>query len=409
MGMRDDSIDPSKLSRFEVRAATLEHHTDLCELARHLNTVNLPNDPGAIRTLLETSERSFRGDIVDPKRREYVFVLWDSHEQRAIGTSMIIGQLGRRDAPYIYLEVRTEEKYSATLDKHFAHRVLTTRYSYDGPTEIGGLVMHPDARRSPERLGSLISYVRFLFIAMRRSDFRDQVLAELLPPLLPDGTSHLWEAYGRRFTGLSYREADRMSRLNKEFIRALFPDDIYATLLSEEAQRVIGEVGDETRGVEKILRRIGFEYAQRVDPFDGGPHFLCDTDDVSLVRAARRVRLRVADVSAVRQNSTSIAAAANSGMSRASLAAAGGGPSTVPVAQPATSSFERDLNRTPPLDGSVGDASRLLLGRCYPVAPFFRAVALQGDPAAYEIRLGANDFRRLDPPIDDFCWFMPAP
>ena len=54
---------------------------------------------------------------------------------------------------------------------------------------------------------------------------------------------------------------------------------------------MIGAVGEQTRGVEKLLRRIGFRYAERVDPFDGGPHFVAPTDDVSLVRTARRVEL----------------------------------------------------------------------------------------------------------------------
>jgi arginine N-succinyltransferase len=277
--------------RYEIRAGTAEHHADLCELARHLDTVNLPNDPAAISQLLDVSERSFSGEISDPRMREYVFVLWDHQRQRAVGTSTLIAQLGRRGVPYIYLEVRNEEKYSATLDLHFNHRVLTTRYSYDGPTEIGGLVMHPDSRRAPERLGSLISYVRFMFIALQRADFRDQVLAELLPPFEPDGTSFLWEAYGRRFTGLTYREADRLSKSNKEFVRSLFPEEIYATLLSPDAQALIGQVGPETRGVEKMLRRVGFEYAERVDPFDGGPHFICATDRISLVNSARAVRI----------------------------------------------------------------------------------------------------------------------
>jgi arginine N-succinyltransferase len=315
----------------DIRAGTTEHFDDVCELARHLNTVNLPDNPAAIRALLEMSERSFSGEVRDPLAREYVFVLWDERAQRVIGTSMVIAQLGRRSAPYIYLKVGREEKYSATLDRHFVHRVLTTRYSYEGPTEIGGLVMHPGFRRSPERLGSLIAYVRFLFIAMHRAAFRDELLAELLPPFEPDGTSPLWEAYGHRFTGLSYRDADQLSKSNKEFVRGLFPDEIYATLLSEKAQRAIGEVGPETKGVEKMLRRIGFEYAERVDPFDGGPHFTCATDDVSLIRQAR-VR-RVAAVS-----STGIASPA-----------AGGG------------------------------ASRALLGWSFDGPPFFRAVPLVGE------------------------------
>jgi arginine N-succinyltransferase len=124
--------------------------------------------------------------------------------------------------------------------------------------------------------------------------FRPQLLAELMPPLEPDGTSHLWEALGRRFTGMSYAEADLLSSENKSFVRDLFPSgSIYATLLSPEAQAVIGKVGAQTRGVEKMLRRIGFRYARRIDPFDGGPHFVAPVEEVSLIDATRRVKVAV--------------------------------------------------------------------------------------------------------------------
>jgi arginine N-succinyltransferase len=127
---------------------------------------------------------------------------------------------------------------------------------------------------------------------MHRDLFRDEVLAELLPPLEPDGTSHLWDAVGHHFTGLSYAEADRLSKQNKEFIRGLFPEgSIYATLLSAKAQEVIGKVGVQTRGVEKMLRRIGFRYAERVDPFDGGPHFTAPTDEITLVQRAHAAKV----------------------------------------------------------------------------------------------------------------------
>jgi len=287
--------------RYEIRAALRSDHAALLELARFLDSVNLPDDPAAVREVVDASEAAFTEAVGDTRKRQYVLILRDLEEDRAVGTSMILGQLGRRDAPYIYFDVLAEEKYSNTLDKHFVHQVLSIGYSYAGPTEIGGLVMHPDYRRSPEKLGMLISYVRFLFIAMNRSAFRDQVLAELLPPLEPDGTSHLWEAIGRRFTGMTYREADRLSKRNKEFVKGLFPDgDIYASLLAPEAQAVIGKVGAQTRGVEKLLRRIGFRYVNRVDPFDGGPHFMAPTDEIDLV--ARSVALR-AEVGAVEKTS----------------------------------------------------------------------------------------------------------
>ena len=275
--------------RYEIRAALRSDHAGLLELARYLDSVNLPNDPGAVKEVVDASEDAFAEAEGDPRRRQYVFVLRDLEEDRCVGTSMVLGQKGRKDAPYIFLDVFTEEKYSQTLDRHFVHTVLSIAYSYKGPTEIGGLVMHPDYRRAPEKLGMLISYVRFLFIAMHREWFNDQVLAELLPPLEKDGTSYLWEAVGRKFIGMSYREADRLSKRNKEFIRGLFPDgDIYASLLPPEAQDVIGKVGLQTRGVEKLLRRIGFRYAHRVDPFDGGPHFTAPTDEIALVQRSAR-------------------------------------------------------------------------------------------------------------------------
>ena len=270
---------------YEIRGAGPKDEDQLLEVAHHLDTVNLPEDRAAINTILALSQKSWSGAIKDPKRREYVFVLVDTATDKIIGTSMIIAQLGRRDAPYIYLDVIDEERYSATLDKHFNHTTLSIGYSYNGPTEIGGLILLPDYRRVPEHLGQFISYVRFLYMKMNREAFREEVLAELLPPLEEDGTSHLWDALGRHFTGLTYAEADRLSKQNKEFIRGLFPEGtIYASLMPKQAQDVIGKVGPQTRGVEKMLRRIGFRYAERVDPFDGGPHFTAMTDDVTLVQ-----------------------------------------------------------------------------------------------------------------------------
>ncbi len=278
--------------RYAIRGATLEDEKDLCALAHHLNTVNLPDDPAQVREILELSVKSFSGQIKDPRRREYVFVLEDLEQQRVIASSKVIAQLGRREAPYIFLDVIVEEKYSATVDRHFVHTVLRIGYSYEGPTEIGGLILLPESRHVPEKLGLMISYVRFMFMAMHRGLFRNEVVAELLPPLQPDGTSHLWEALGRKFTEMTYLEADLLSKKNKEFIKSLFPSgDIYASLLPREAQDVIGKVGRETRGVEKMLRRIGFQYCNRIDPFDGGPHFRATTDEILLVKRTRKAKV----------------------------------------------------------------------------------------------------------------------
>jgi arginine N-succinyltransferase len=280
---------------FYVRPAVLTDLPALLEVARHLDSVNLPNDAGRLRESIERSERSFSGEL-ERAKRELLFVLVErgpDGSERTLGSSMIFAQHGNRRAPHIYLDVIDEERYSESLDRHFRHQLLRIGYNYDGPTEIGGLVLLPEFRGHPQQLGKTLVNVRFLYIALFREAFRDEVVSELLPPLEADGTSRLWEALGRRFTGLSYQEADRLSRENKEFIRALFPQDpVYATLLSPDAQAQIGQVGPKSKAVEKMLVRAGFEYASRIDPFDGGPHFHCRTDDLIPVAASRRLRVR---------------------------------------------------------------------------------------------------------------------
>ncbi len=264
-------------------------------VAEHLDTVNLPANRTHIEAILDRSDKAFAAEV-PAGEREFLFVLEDLAKQQIIGTSMIYAQHGTRRAPHIFFRVENDERYSVTLDRHFIHQTLRIGYNYNGPTEIGGLILLPEYRRNTEALGKALSYVRFLFIRMHRELFRDEVLSELLPPLEPDGASRLWEALGRKFTGLTYQEADLLSKDNKEFIHALFPDDpIHTELLPDDVRAMIGQVGPETKAVELMLRRIGFDYAGQIDPFDGGPHFCAKTDDIAVVKQASEVTVQVVE------------------------------------------------------------------------------------------------------------------
>jgi arginine N-succinyltransferase len=277
---------------FFIRGAEEADLPAVVGVAQHLDSVNLPNDPARLAQMIEVSVKSFTGKV-PPAKRELLFVLCERDEagqDRVVGSSMIFAQHGSRQAPHVFFDVLDEERYSETLDRHFKHTVLRIGYNYRGLTEVGGLVVLPSHRGHPGQLGKLLAYVRFLYIALHREVFCDEVVSELMPPLEADGRSLLWEALGRHFTGLSYQEADRLSRVNKEFIRALFPQDpIFATLLPREAQLLIGQVGASSKPVERLLRRIGFYYASRIDPFDGGPHFHARTDDITLVKTTRQL------------------------------------------------------------------------------------------------------------------------
>lgn len=281
---------------YVIRDARTADLDGLLRLAAVLNTVNLPNDRAALEGLLDLSVRSFAGRVKKPLRREYLFVMEDTTTGTLVGTSQVIAQHGTREEPHIFFDVLTEERYSATIDRHFRHTMLRIGFDHDGPTEIGGLVLDPQFRGAPGKLGKQLSFVRFVFMAMHRDRFRPRVLAELLPPLGSDGRSALWEALGRRFTGLDYLEADRISKTNKEFIRGLFPSGlIYASLFGDEAQQVIGVVGPQTEGVKKMLTAIGFTPVGRIDPFDGGPHFEADTETLWPVTKTRVGAIKIVD------------------------------------------------------------------------------------------------------------------
>jgi arginine N-succinyltransferase len=263
----------------------------LHKLARELDTVNLPDDEKELSQTIDRSSRSFDGRIKNAFGREYLFVLEDIAKEKVVGCSLIIAQHGTRDAPHIFFDVYEKEHYSQSVDRHFKHRVLSIGYNFDGPTEIGGLIVDP-AYRQKDKPGKQLSYVRFLFVAMHASRFRDRILVELLPRLDEDRRSPLWEALGRKFTGLSYQEADRLSRDPPHGIHNDSPtSEIYTTIFTQKIQDAIGEVGPETGGAKQMLTRIGFRYDERIDPFDGGPHYSAPTRDIEPVRRYRRGRL----------------------------------------------------------------------------------------------------------------------
>lgn len=265
-----------------IRDAKLSDLDDIFTLSSMLNTVNLPANKDELAKVIEISQDSFSLKEKDITKKAFLFVLTDG--KKVIGTSQVFPKHGTLGSPHYYFSVERNDRYSETLKKYFRHQTLRLCQNYDGPTELGSLVLDQEYRGSKEKLGQLLSYVRFLFIAIKPEIFSKQILAELLPPLGQKFESALWDAVGRRFTGLDYYEADQLSRNNKEFIRTLFPSEpIYVTLLSAAAQEVIGQVGKNSKGAAHLLSKIGFRYSNRVDPFDGGPHFEAELKDISLI------------------------------------------------------------------------------------------------------------------------------
>jgi arginine N-succinyltransferase len=97
---------------------------------------------------------------------------------------------------------------------------------------------------------------------------------------------------------MDYWEADQLCSKDKEFIFSLFPSGkIYTTFLTAEARNAIGKVGKDTEPVLHMLKKIGFQYRNQVDPFDGGPHLWSNVEELIPVQNLRHGKFSWAEPS----------------------------------------------------------------------------------------------------------------
>lgn len=273
---------------FLLRSVEEKDLDDLLALTAQFYVMNLPPKKDVLKEKIQKSLISFSGKIKDKSKAEYLFVAEDTEAERVVGSALIIGKHGTKENPHTFFHIHREERFSHDLGVGFVHQVLKLHEDTNGPTEIGGLLVDSSYRRRPEKIGRQISMIRFVYMGMFPKRFENKILCELTPPLTSEGRSEFWEALGRRFTGMRYQEADLISQNHKEFIKSLFPQSpIYLSLLSAEARLVVGRVGESTKPAQHLLEKMGFQYLNEVDPFDGGPHYGVRLEDVPLIKTGQ--------------------------------------------------------------------------------------------------------------------------
>lgn len=274
---------------FRVRNAKHEDLSQLLDLAKQFTLINLPAEKRTIELKIEKSQASFAGEL-EKADAEYLFVLEDMETNFIAGSSVILAKNGTPNFPNFSFRLRKRERFSKELGVGFIHQILALQVNTDGPTEVGGLIVDRGYRRRPDKVGRMVSLSRFLYIANHVNRFEKELHAEMAPPLTEEGRSEFWESLGRRFTGMPYHEADMLSSKNNGFIQSLFPEeDIYLCLLDSKARLVMGQIGDETQAAMHLLRKLGFTYKEEVDPFDGGPHYGCKTEECPYIKNLKKM------------------------------------------------------------------------------------------------------------------------
>jgi arginine N-succinyltransferase len=275
-----------------IRPVRTDDATALVQLAALLDTMNLPRNPEVIAGIIAESMASFarltcpRPAGTVPWAAQGTYTLVAMQGEQLLGTASLLSHHGTPDDPHYYLRVVEQTFHSKQLNTKRHRHLLRLERDEEPWTELGGLVVHPEARG--QGVGKLLVAARLLLVAMHRERFCQRLLAELLPSRREDGSNAFWDALGGLLTGLNYYRADLLCRTDKEFIESLFPrHEIVLELLPPEARAVVGQVGPATVPVCKLLQRAGFRYLATVDPFDGGPHYGASLEEVQPIQDSR--------------------------------------------------------------------------------------------------------------------------
>ncbi len=283
-----------------VRRVRLVDNADLDQLVAlasgtegHMTT--MPRDPAHMAERITTALQSVDAERHVDGREVYFFVLDEAHNEAVeiAGTSAIYAAVGL-DRPFYNYKITRLTKYSPEIDRRFDYTILQPSNDYTGTTEVGTLYLPPE-RRGGGR-GRLLSFARFLYLAVHRERFGDVVIAEMRGWIDDDGRSPFWEAVGNKFFDLDLGDADRMSSREFRFMQDLLPGTpIHVDLLPDEAQAVIAKPHRGSEPAAAMLAKIGMRDHGYIDIFDAGPCLDAFIDDIDVVRRAIKRTVHITD------------------------------------------------------------------------------------------------------------------
>lgn len=243
------------------------------------------NEAGPGITSLPRERSALEEMCAQPHRHLFCLEL----EGEVVGASGIISRIGL-DEPFFAYHCKQEHLSAPSLGIERDEKVLHFIEARKKPTEIGTLFLHKAHRG--QGYGPLLSFARFLYIALFRDQFADTVIAEMRG-VNREGKAPLWEAIGRHFFDCDFSAADHLRITDPDAVKALFPKHpIYVSLLPKEAQKVLGRAHPNTQPAVNILETQGFMYSDYVDIFDGGPHIYAPTDEIKTIKESKRFTIQ---------------------------------------------------------------------------------------------------------------------
>jgi len=255
---------------------------------------SLPVNDEQLSEKIQRAEISFNKSVSSPGDEGYLFVLEDTQTGEIIGTTAIEAAVGMNVPLYHYHKSKSVH-HSKALGVYNTVEVLTMCNDYTGASEICTLFLREAFRKG--LAGRLLSRVRFLFMAEHPTRFADTVIAEMRGVSDEQGHSPFWEWLQEHFFSIDFPEADHLIGIgSKGFISELMPKHpIYANLLSDKAQAVIGQVHEKTKPALRLLEKEGFEHRGYVDLFDAGPTVESKLNKIRSVKESINSKVTISD------------------------------------------------------------------------------------------------------------------
>ncbi|WP_333606436.1 arginine N-succinyltransferase [Arsukibacterium sp.] len=256
---------------------------------------SLPVNDELLMRKISRSEQSFAKKVTAPGDEGYLFVLEDVKSREVCGTSALEAAVGLDDAFYHYHLGKVVHS-SRSLGVYKTVDILTLCNDYTGVSELCTLFLRENRREKNN--GRLLSKTRFLFMAEFAERFADRVIAEMRGVSDEHGNSPFWQWLQEHFFSVDFPTADYLTGIGqKVFIAELMPKyPIYVSLLSKQAQQVIGKVHEKTRPALALLQSEGFSNRGYVDIFDAGPTVEARVEHIRSIRYSRRLKVRIGEV-----------------------------------------------------------------------------------------------------------------
>ncbi|MDB2614107.1 arginine N-succinyltransferase [Chlamydiales bacterium] len=254
-----------------LRQAKNSDLNSLIELSKSasLGVVNFPKDKDALAEKIKKSEESFNKKVIYPGDELYLFVLEDQESGQVVGVSSIKA-LSPFEYPTSYFRIENERIKEGVYPSVKEIKTLNAKSDVLPATELCSLFLHPTLRH--EGGGRLLSLGRLIYIANHPERFSNTIFADLRGVILKDETSPFWDAIGKFFSPVSFKELNDLYLKNPEGLNSILPKyPIYIPLLSPSARKSIGQPHKRSVGALKFLEEEGFLKTPYIHPMDGGP------------------------------------------------------------------------------------------------------------------------------------------